>query len=128
MVTLVKKEKSNESDFLPNTHRIASIAFDFKAKDIAAYDVRGLTLVSDSFVMCSATSEPQFKAIMNGVRMGMKEIGVNPLHIEGTTQGGWILMDYGNIIFHIFREEAREYYDLDGLWGDAARIELDISE
>ena len=128
MVTLVKKRKSLGDDFLPNTHRIAAIADQFKAKNICAYDVRELTLVADSFIMCSAMSEPQLKAVMNGVKMGLKEIGVSPLHVEGTTQGDWILIDYGNIIFHIFKEEARDYYDLDGLWGDAIKIELDLAD
>lgn len=128
MVKLIKKDAAPDSDldFLPNTRRIASLAADFKAIRPCALDVRTLTQVADCFIMCSAASEPQFKAIFNGVKEGMKEIGVAPLHIEGETSGGWIILDYGSIVFHVFREEAREFYDLDGLWGDAPRIDLEL--
>jgi ribosome-associated protein len=125
---LTKKTSSvpgTTADFLPNTLRVAGLAADHKAKCIRAYDVRGLTLIADSFVLCSASSEPQVKAIHNAVREGMKEIGIAPLRSEGAPDNGWLVLDYGDIIFHIFREEARAYYDLDGLWGDARVIDLD---
>ena len=121
---LVKKAQA-ELEFMPNVLRMASLAADFKAIDIKALDVRGLTMVADCFVICSASSVPQFKAIYHAVKEGMKEIGVGPLHSEGELTGGWVILDYANIMFHIFREEAREFYDLDGLWGDAPLLELD---
>jgi len=111
---------------LIHTRRIAHLAASKKAIDIAAFDVRGLTLVADSFVLCSANSEPQFKAIFNAVCDGMKETGVRPLRTEGTFQGGWMLIDYGVIIFHVFRKASREFYDLDGLWADAKPIPLEL--
>jgi ribosome-associated protein len=113
---------------LPNTLRIASLAWDVKATDIRAYDVRGLTLIADSFVICTATSEPQLKAVFNSVKEGMKEVGVTPLRAEGKTDGNWMILDYGNVIFHIFREEARLFYDLDGFWADAPGIDLELEE
>ena len=91
-----------------------------------AYDVRELTVVADAFLLCSAQSEPQLRAIYNEVREGMREIGKHPLHSEGAFNGGWLVIDYGAIVFHLFREESREFYDLDGLWADAPLIELDI--
>jgi len=124
---LVKKKKAADDSFLPNARRIGELADKIKAIDIKAYDVRGLTLVADAFVICSASSEPQLKAIANSVREGMKEIGVPPLHTEGTFHGGWMVLDYGDVIVHLFREEAREYYDLDGLWADAPEIELNLA-
>jgi ribosome-associated protein len=129
LVKLVKKPTdTNESDFLPNTRRIASLAADYKAADIRAYDVRELTPIADSFVVCTAASEPQVKAVFRSVKAGMKEIGVAPLHAEGTSNSSWLLLDYGAIIFHVFREEARDFYDLDGLWGDAPAIDLGLDE
>ena len=127
MPKLVKKTSNRPSDdFMPNTLRIGSIIADFKAKDIKAYDVRGLTLVADAFVLCTATSEPQFRAVINGVRSQMRNIGVKPLNVEGAVHGGWTILDYSTIIVHVFREEARTFYDLDGLWADAPEIELDL--
>lgn len=129
MTRLVKKKTAQpEPDFLPHVHRIAALASEHKAENIVAYDLRGLTLIADSFVVCSAKSEPQLKAISNAVREGMKEVGVKPLSVEGTTSGGWLVMDYGVIIFHIFRPKTRDFYDLDGFWGDAPKIPLDLDD
>jgi ribosome-associated protein len=97
-----------------------------KAGDLKAIDVRNLTVVADAFVICSAASEPQMRAISNEVREGMRELGVSPLHSEGSYDGNWLVIDYGTVIFHLFRQEAREFYDLDDLWGDAAQIALDV--
>ncbi len=128
MTKLIKKTAEQELESLPNARRIASIAQSFRAKNILGYDVRGLTVIADCFLMCSVTSEPQLKAVYNGVRDGMKEIGVGPLHTEGEISGNWLLLDYGVIIFHVFRERAYEFYDLGGLWGDAPLLDLDLDE
>ena len=128
MTKLIKKSAEQELDILPNARRIASIAQNYRAKNILGYDVRGLTVLADCFLMCSVTSEPQLKAVYNGVRHGMKEIGVRPLRAEGEVSGNWLVLDYGAIIFHIFRERAYEFYDLGGLWGDAPLLDLDLDE
>lgn len=124
MPKLVKKTAPAHVEFLANAHRIADIAGEFKALDIRGYDIRGLSSIADCFVILTAASEPQFKAIFDGVKNGMKEIGVSPLHAEGTSKGSWMVLDYGDIVVHIFRTAAREFYDLDGLWGDAPQLEL----
>ncbi len=126
MAKLVKKSPSQEPDFLPHTLRAATLAAEHKAVDLKAYDVRGLTVIADSFVMCSATSEPHLKAIYSAVREGMREAGVRLLHTEGGLSGNWLVLDYGSVVFHIFRREAREFYDLDALWADAP--EVDVSQ
>lgn len=126
LARLVKKSKTGTDDFLPSTLRIASLAWEVKAADIRAYDVRNLTLIADSFVICTATSEPQLKAVYNAVKEGMKEVGVAPLRAEGKPDGSWMVLDYGNVVFHIFREEARAFYDLDGFWADAPALELNL--
>lgn len=128
MAKLVKKSKSGTDDFLPATLRIATLAWEVKASDIRAYDVRGLTLIADSFVICTATSEPQLKAVYNTVKEGMKEVGVAPLRSEGKTDGSWMVLDYGTVIFHIFRQEFRAFYDLDGFWADAPAVDLALDE
>ena len=128
MARIVKRPPQAEPDFLPSTRRIAGFAAERKARDVRAYDVRGLTIIADSFVLCTATSEPHAKAVFNAVKEGMKEIGVRPLCTEGKPADGWLVLDYGDVIFHIFREEARSFYDLDGLWGDAPSIDLDLDD
>ncbi len=129
MAEIVNKAPKPEPDFFADVLRIASIAADYKAIDIRAYDVRGLTLVTDCVIVCSVASEPQFKAVLNGVRERMREeAGRKPLHVEGSTRGRWSVMDYGTVIFHIFREQAREFYDLDGLWGDAPQVHLELDD
>jgi len=105
--------------------RIAALAAQHKAIDIRAYNLDGLTVVADAFVLCSAASEPQLRAIFNAVREGLREDGFRPLHTEGSFQGGWLVIDYGAVVFHLFREEARVFYDLDGLWADAPPMALD---
>lgn len=124
MVKLVKKESPAEAEFLPNVLRIADISAHFKAIDVVACDVRGLTVVADCFVFTSVKNEPQLKALFNGLKDGMKEIGLSPLRVEGAVTGSWVVIDYGTIIVHIFREKTREFYDLDSLWGDAPLVDL----
>lgn len=114
-------------DFLTRVLRIAEIADSYKAAELKAYDVRGLTLVADSFVLCSASSEPQMKALFNGIKEGLKEAGVRPQHTEGSIGSQWLILDYGDVIVHLFREEARAFYDLDGLWGDAPQVDLGLA-
>jgi ribosome-associated protein len=125
-VPKLKRKTVVVDDFLPDTLRMASLAAEHKAKDLRAYDVRGLTVVADAFLLVTATSEPHFRAIFNAVTEGMKEVGRYALHKEGTFRGGWALLDYGGVVMHIFREEARAFYDLDGLWADAPNIDLEI--
>ena len=128
MVALLKKKSNQDTDdsLFANTRRIAELVADKKAQNIKALDVRGLTIIADVFIVCTANSEPQMKAIYNSVREGMREIGMAPINTEGVYSGGWLLMDFGSVLFHIFRQEARDFYDLDGLWADAPAIPLDV--
>ena len=128
MAILVKKNNSEDASLLAHVLRVADLALEKKATEIKAYDMRGLTLITDAFVNCTANSEPQMKAIMNSIRNGMVEVGVKANHVEGDSTGGWILLDFSDVIVHIFRKESREFYDLDGMWGDAKEIALDLDE
>lgn len=116
-----------EPDFFPSVRQIAALADEHKAINIRAYDLRGLTVIADAFVVCTANSEPHVKAVSSAILSGMREHGVRPRHSEGTYRNGWLVIDYGHVIVHIFRKETREFYDLDGLWGDAPRIDLELS-
>lgn len=98
---------------------IAKLTLTKKASDVVVMDLRGLTTMSDFFVVCSADSDTQMKAIASAVEEGMEKKGVRPWHREaGSAQ--WILLDYVDVVLHIFHKNARPYYNLERLWGDAA--------
>ncbi len=124
MAKLVPKKRIIQEDFVPIVGRIAAAASDHKAKDLKAYDVRSLTVIADAFVICTATSEPQMKAIFNAVRREMKTSIKQNRHMAAEPSANWLVLDLNDVIFHVFRQEARAFYDLDGLWADALEIEL----
>lgn len=96
-----------------------------KAADVVALDVRGLTSVADFFIICSGRSNRQVAAIANFVERYLKKTGIKPLSVEGKNEGLWVLLDYGDVIIHVFYETVRKFYDLEGLWSDAKRIVTD---
>jgi len=87
-------------------------------------DLRDLSSVTDYFVIVDASSEVQVRAVANGVVEALEEQGVMPFRKEGTGDARWVLLDYGDVVIHVFRTEEREYYDLERLWGDAPRFVL----
>lgn len=87
-----------------------------KAFDITVLDLRGLFPFSDYWVLCSGSSLIQTKAVAEEILERLKEAGVRPFHVEGEDTGEWILMDYGEVIVHVFRQEEREFYNLEKLW------------
>ncbi len=101
-------------------------AIDKKAEMPVVIDLRGLTTLADYFVVLSANSDVHARTLADEIKKKLKEKGVLPLNVEGYEQGNWILIDYGDIIVHIFRPEFRELYSLESLWLDAPR--LDVSE
>ena len=101
------------------------IAEDKKAEDIAILDLRNITTLTDSFVICSVTNNRQARAIAQEIQDKLARLGLRLDHIEGYPDSNWILMDYTDMVIHIFTKEVREYYDLEHLWGDAPRVELD---
>jgi len=102
----------------------AEAADNKKAFDILILDLRSLTYITDYFVICSASNTSQVGAISDGVNQALAKAGVHPSHVEGEAEASWILMDYGDIVVHIFDQQTRSYYALDKLWGDARRIPL----
>ena len=98
---------------------ICEAASDKKARDIVSMDMRDLTPTCDYVVVCSAYTATQVRAIADNIEEKLAEQGESFLHKEGYREGEWILMDYGDVVAHIFRQEAREYYALEHLWADA---------
>jgi ribosome-associated protein len=93
---------------------------DRKAEKLVVLNLQGLTAMSDYFVFATATNERQSQALADAVERAMKEEGRRPQAIEGYQTARWILLDYGDVVFHVFHEESRRFYGLERLWGDAA--------
>lgn len=94
-----------------------------KAIDISLIETQELTVMSDYFLIASGTSNTHVRSLAEDVEDEMKKLGVEPNHIEGRATG-WILLDYGCVLVHIFQPETREYYNLERLWNDAAKVDL----
>jgi len=94
-----------------------------KAIDMVVLDVRGLTSVSDTFIICSGRSNRQVSAIAEYIQVNLKKHAIKPLSVEGKKEGHWVLLDYGHVVIHVFYEPVRTFYDLEGLWIDAKRID-----
>ena len=119
------KKRSPEkapSDAKQKALQIAEVAQSKHAGEIVIFHVSDLTSVADFFVLCSAESEPQMRAIADAVEESLSKMGARPYGREGREGGLWILIDYNDVILHIFKKEAREFYNLDRLWGDAPLI------
>ena len=95
-------------------------------RDIKLLKIDNITVIADYFVICTASSTTQIKNLCDEVEKVMEEHGENLLHREGYRAGGWVLLDYGCVVVHVFMEEAREFYGLERLWSDAQ--DIDVSE
>ena len=95
-----------------------------KAESIVALDVRKLTSYADTLIICSGRSNRQVSAIAEHIKLELKEKKIRPINIDGMKEGKWVLLDYSDVIIHVFYEETRAYYDLEGLWADARRIAI----
>jgi len=102
----------------------AAAAEDKKASNTVILKLSKLTLIADYFVITSGDSAPQLKAISNSVMRKLKENKIRLLHYEGKPETGWILLDYSDVIVHIFSKEKREFYDLEYIWQEANKVRL----
>ena len=120
----IKKKKHNVAIDDVNKLIVASMQ-DIKAKDIVSLDLRDITeAVTDYFVICNADSTTQVRAIASHiVEEAQKQLGVRKLRIEGKSNGEWVLIDFGDVVAHVFQTEKREFYQLEDLWSDAIRTE-----
>lgn len=104
------------------TDLVADYALDKKAIDVVSLDLRGVSGIADTFLICSGNTDRQVKAIHDAIHFGLKkEHGTLPRRTEGAVEARWVLMDYFDIVVHILTPEAREFYRLEQLWGDAPR-------
>lgn len=97
----------------------AGFAIDRKAQDVVALDLRGVSSATDFFVLATGTSDIQVKAIAEHVLEGLAKEGHRPLHVEGLDRARWVLLDFVDFVVHVFHPQAREFYQLELLWGDA---------
>ena len=98
-----------------------------KASDVVALDMREVSSLCDYFVICNGSSHRMTKAISDIIRDELEKKGISPDHVEGEREAAWILIDYGDVIVHIFYEEIRSFYNLEWLWSDATRLKLKAS-
>ena len=98
---------------------IAALVLELKAQDVVSIDLRGASAFTDFFLIASATSDRQARAICEKVRTGLKErYGLLPARTEGLPEARWALLDYGDVVLHVFSGELRDHYRLEALWGD----------
>lgn len=115
---------SSDSSPVPTLNLYINAALGKKAMDLVVLDVRKLSSIADVFIICSGRSNRQVSAIAEHIQVDLKKHGITPLSVEGKKQGHWVLLDYAHVIIHIFYEPVRSFYDLEGLWIDAERIEI----
>lgn len=101
-------------------------AEDRKALDLKVLYLQKISGFTDYFLICSGTSERQVQAIADGVQEKLRASRVRPLHVEGYNRGQWVLLDYGDLVVHVFQEEPRKHYALERLWGDAPDVTAEL--
>ena len=107
--------------------RAARAALDKRAGDLVVLDVQRVSSVTDYFLICSGKSTTHLETITDAIRAELRGEGVNVLHAEGVAESGWVLLDYGDVLMHVFLEDTRLYYALERLWGDAPALTLEDS-
>ncbi len=102
---------------------IVKVLDDKKAEEIAVLDTTDLTVVSEYFVIATGNSSTHVKSLADDVEYELQQLGVEPEHIEGRATG-WILLDYGSVLLHVFTRDNRDYYNLEHLWADAKQVDI----
>lgn len=109
---------------LERARRIAEAALDKKAEDVVALDVRELTSFADTFLLATGTSDRHVRTVADAVVEAARVAGERPLGVEGQDEARWVLIDFGDVIVHVFRRDVRDHYDLERLWSDAPRLDV----
>lgn len=129
--SLMKREEQGQlieqgPGWVPDARRkavlCARVLSRFKASDIVLLEVAGLSSFTDFFLICSGKSSRQVQGISDNLESSLKEWGIKPMGTEGRAEGHWILMDYSDVVVHIFYEPIRHFYDLESLWSEAAPV------
>jgi ribosome-associated protein len=110
----------------PILNQIAQTIFDKKGFNILALDVRGVSTLTDYFIIAEGTVDRHVKALGRAISDDLHPLGYHPLHVEGEQIGDWVVIDYGEVIIHLFMPEVREKYALEDLWKEAKIIDLEI--
>lgn len=108
-------------DLPTEVHRATELALERKAADVLALDLRGISSATDFFVLATGNSDVQVKAIAEHIVEELKKEEARPDHVEGMAGGRWVLLDYIDFVVHVFHPQARAFYQLENLWGDAPR-------
>jgi ribosome-associated protein len=114
--------KKKENDSQERALRCINASLEKKAKDLTILRVKEISAFADYFIICSGTSDRQVRAIAAAIQENLKKADILPLGVEGEAAGSWILMDYNDVIIHIFLESVRNFYDLERLWSEAPRM------
>ena len=114
---------TDDSD--PSLDLYVKAALGRKALGVVVLDVRSLTSIADVFIICHGRSNRQVSAIAEYIQQDLKTYKITPLSVEGVRDGHWVLLDYGHVVFHVFYESVRWFYDLESLWIDAKRIKTE---
>lgn len=123
MASLYAPQKGSPTlDALPIARVIVDSIAAKMGADILLLDLAGLTLIADYFVIATAETDRQLNAMAEEIVSELKAEGRAPLHVEGVAQSGWVLLDYGDVVVHLFLEAQRDYYDLEGLWAKARTV------
>ena len=121
----MQAERTKETALKPleQARRTAALCQEKLATDVTILDMRGVCDFTDFFVIATGTSDRQVKTIVDEVEKALRERGVKPVRREGETEGRWVLLDYVDVVVHVFAEEERDYYSLERLWSDAPRVD-----
>jgi ribosome-associated protein len=116
--------KKREPDSRKRALRCVNAALEKKAKELVILNVKEISAFADYFIICSGTSDRQVRTVAAAIQENLKTAEILPLGIEGEAAGQWVLMDYDDVIIHIFLEPIRGFYDLERLWSEAPRMEV----
>jgi ribosome-associated protein len=126
------KERKHGGGQLPSSRDVAiaaaRAAADKQATDIVILDVHATIVITDMFVICTASSQRQIKTVIESIEEALKSLGERPVRREGEPEAGWWLLDFIDVVVHVFGEDERLYYDLERLWRDAPRVEWEASD
>lgn len=116
------------NSFPDPVNRAAELTLERKGSDVVALDLRGISSATDFFIIATGTSDVQVRSIASHVVNELKKEDVRPTHVEGLSGGNWVLIDYVDMVVHVFHHQVREFYQLETLWGDAPSVAFDSDE
>ena len=122
--TAEKKTGRKETPELKLAKLCEEIAYDRKAENIVRLDLKEYSAVSDYFVLCTATSEPHIRAIAERIQRDvLEQLKLKPLHVDGSPESHWMIVDFGTVMVHVMDEDTRALYQLESIWGDAPKTD-----